>query len=74
MTTVPDPTRVRRPGMIADQEKYTVFLKRLITSPEIEVSEFTYYNDSDDPSRRREAQLSSSSRYVLRQISARHVR
>jgi virginiamycin A acetyltransferase len=35
--------------MIDNQEKYTAFLKPLVTSPKIEVGEFTYYNDSDDP-------------------------
>jgi len=33
----------RQPG------KNTVFLKPLVTSPKIEVGEFTYYNDADDP-------------------------
>ena len=46
---IPDPTSIRRPGMIDGQEKNTVFLKPLITSPKIEVGAFTYYNDSDDP-------------------------
>ena len=49
MTTVPDPGHVRRPEMIDNQEKNTVFLKPLISSPKIEVGEFTYYNDSEDP-------------------------
>ena len=49
MSTVPDPTSVRWPEMIDGQEKNTVFLKPLVTSPKIEVGEFTYYNDSDDP-------------------------
>jgi virginiamycin A acetyltransferase len=35
--------------MIDDQEKSTVFLKPLVTSPKIEVGEFTYYNDAEDP-------------------------
>ena len=35
--------------MIDHQEKNTVFLKPLVTSPKIEVGEFTYYNDADDP-------------------------
>jgi virginiamycin A acetyltransferase len=48
MSTVPDPTSIhaendRRPG------KNTVFLKPLVTSPKIEVGEFSYYNDADDP-------------------------
>jgi virginiamycin A acetyltransferase len=49
MSATPDPARVRRPGMIDGQEKNTVFLKPLITSAKIEVGEFTYYNDADDP-------------------------
>jgi virginiamycin A acetyltransferase len=49
MSAIPDPMRVRRPGMIDGQEEHTVFLKPLVTSPKIEVGEFTYYNDSDDP-------------------------
>jgi virginiamycin A acetyltransferase len=40
---------VRWPEMIDGQEKNTVFLKPLVTSPKIEVGEFTYYNDMDDP-------------------------
>jgi virginiamycin A acetyltransferase len=35
--------------MIDNQEKNTAFLKPLVTSPKIEVGEFTYYNDTDDP-------------------------
>jgi hypothetical protein len=31
--------------MIDDQGRNTAFLKRLITSPKIEVGEYTYYND-----------------------------
>jgi virginiamycin A acetyltransferase len=34
--------------MLDDQEHSTVFLKPLVTSPKIEVGEYTYYNDSDD--------------------------
>jgi virginiamycin A acetyltransferase len=52
MTVVPDPTKVRWPEMIDAQEPSTVFLKPLITSPKIEVGEFTYYNSynlADDP-------------------------
>ncbi|TCC49567.1 CatB-related O-acetyltransferase [Kribbella pittospori] len=49
MSTVPDPTAVRRPGMIDNQEMNTVFLKPLITSPKIEVGEFSYYNSTLDP-------------------------
>jgi len=49
MGIVPDPTSVRWPEMIDNQEKNTVFLKPLVTSPKIEVGDFTYYNDSDDP-------------------------
>ena len=49
MSRVPDPMRVRWPEMIDGQEKNTVFLKPLVTSSKIEVGEFTYYNDTDDP-------------------------
>ena len=49
MSMVPDPMRVHWPEMIDDQEKNTVFLKPLVTSSKIEVGEFTYYNDMDDP-------------------------
>ena len=49
MNRVPDPMSVRWPEMIDGQEKNTVFLKPLVTSPKIEVGEFTYYNDMDDP-------------------------
>jgi virginiamycin A acetyltransferase len=49
MSTVPDPMSVHWPEMIDNQEKNTVFLKPLVTSPKIEVGEFTYYNDADDP-------------------------
>src|SRR5216684_3767403 len=49
VSTVPNPTKVRRPEMIDNQEANTVFLKPLIKSPKIEVGEFTYYNDFDDP-------------------------
>ena len=44
----PDPTSVRIPGMIDDQERNTVFLKPLVTSPKIEIGEYTYYNDADN--------------------------
>jgi virginiamycin A acetyltransferase len=40
---------VHWPEMIDNQEKNTVFLKPLVTSPKIEIGEFTYYNDADDP-------------------------
>ena len=49
MNRVPDPMSVRWPEMIDGQEKNTVFLKPLVTSSKIEVGEFTYYNDTDDP-------------------------
>jgi virginiamycin A acetyltransferase len=49
MSTVPDPASVRRPEMIDGEEASTVFLKPLVKSPKIEVGEFTYYNDADDP-------------------------
>jgi virginiamycin A acetyltransferase len=35
--------------MIDNQESNTVFLKPLVTFPKIEVGEFTYYSDADDP-------------------------
>jgi virginiamycin A acetyltransferase len=47
VSVVPDPMSVRWPEMIDGQEKNTVFLKPLVTSPKIEVGEFTYYNDPD---------------------------
>ena len=43
----PDPSHIVIPGMIDGQERNTVFLKPLITSPKIEVGEYTYYNDYD---------------------------
>jgi hypothetical protein len=46
MTTVPDPTSVHWPDI---QKINTAFPKPLVTSPKIEVGEFTYYNDADDP-------------------------
>jgi len=49
MSMVPDPTQIRWPAMIDNQEESTVFLKPLVASPKIEVGEFTYYNDADDP-------------------------
>jgi virginiamycin A acetyltransferase len=49
MSTIPDPMMVHWPEMIDNQEKNTVFLRPLVTSPKIEVGEFTYYNDADDP-------------------------
>jgi virginiamycin A acetyltransferase len=49
MDNVPDPTSIHWSQMIDGQEKNTVFLKALVTSPKIQVGEFTYYNDSDDP-------------------------
>jgi virginiamycin A acetyltransferase len=49
MSTIPDPARVRWPGMIDDQAGNTVFLKPMVTSTKIEVGEFTYYNDPVDP-------------------------
>jgi hypothetical protein len=35
----PDPATVRIPGMIDDQQRNTVFLKPLVTSPKIEIGE-----------------------------------
>jgi hypothetical protein len=46
--TPPDPAGARIPGMIDDQQRNTVFLKPLVTSPKIEIGEYTYYNDADD--------------------------
>jgi virginiamycin A acetyltransferase len=45
MSTVPDPMSIHIPGMIDNLDKNTVFFKPMITSPKIEVGEFTYYND-----------------------------
>jgi virginiamycin A acetyltransferase len=45
--TPPDPASVRIPGMIDDQGRDTVFLKPLVTSPKIEIGEYTYYNDAE---------------------------
>ena len=44
----PDPTHIVIPIMIDGQERNTVFLKPLVTSPKIEVGEYTYYNHADD--------------------------
>jgi DNA-binding CsgD family transcriptional regulator len=44
MSTVPDPTKVHWPEKIES----TAFPKPLVTSPEIEVGDFTYYNDADE--------------------------
>jgi virginiamycin A acetyltransferase len=49
MSTIPDPTSAYWPEMIDNQENNTVFLKPLVTSPKIEIGEFTYYNDEEDP-------------------------
>lgn len=46
--TPPDPASLRIPGMIDNQERNTVFLKPLVTSPKIEIGEYTYYNDGDN--------------------------
>ena len=46
----PDPSNVRIPGMVDGQERNTVFLKPLITSPKIEIGEYTYYNDAESAS------------------------
>src|ERR1700754_3992742 len=51
MTTLPDPTSVHPVGMINDQDPNTVFLKALIDHPNIEVGEYTYYSDWDDPTK-----------------------
>jgi virginiamycin A acetyltransferase len=34
--------------MIDDQQRNTVFLKPLVTSPKIEIGEYTYYNDAEN--------------------------
>ena len=44
----PDPASVRIPGMIDDEGQNTVFLKPLVTSPKIEIGEYTYYNDAEN--------------------------
>ncbi|TPK81042.1 CatB-related O-acetyltransferase [Mesorhizobium sp. B2-4-13] len=44
----PDPTHIVIPGMIDGQERNTVFLKPLVTSLNIEVGDYTYYNHADD--------------------------
>lgn len=49
MTIVPDPTKIRWSEMFDGQTPNTVFLKPLITSPKIEVGEFTYYNAYNHP-------------------------
>ena len=49
MRMVPDPMRVHWSEMIDDQERNTAFLKPLVTSPKVEIGEFTYYNDTNDP-------------------------
>jgi virginiamycin A acetyltransferase len=48
MSKFPNPTRIHWSEMIDNQERNTVFLKPLVTSPKIEVGEFTYYNDAGD--------------------------
>jgi len=48
MSNFPNPTRIHRSEMIDNQGRNTVFLKPLVTSPKIEVGEFTYYNDAGD--------------------------
>ncbi|WP_049652981.1 CatB-related O-acetyltransferase [Kitasatospora sp. MY 5-36] len=45
MPVSPDPSQTYLPGM----DNKVVFLKNLISSPLIEVGEFTYYADIDDP-------------------------
>lgn len=45
MTSVyPDPNRI-----IANEYGTTCFLKNVIKAPNIEVGDFTYYDDADDP-------------------------
>ena len=45
MTAAPDPDRLHP---VTGQER-VVFLKPLVTDPKIEVGEYTYYDDPDDP-------------------------
>jgi virginiamycin A acetyltransferase len=45
MADAPDPTQLHP---IPGQER-VVFLKPLVTDPRIEVGEYTYYDDPDDP-------------------------
>ena len=45
MTVAPDPDRLHP---VTGQER-VVFLKALVTDPKIEVGEYTYYDDPDDP-------------------------
>ena len=47
MTSVyPDPNRI-----IANEYGTTCFLKNVIKAPNIEVGDFTYYDDADDPTK-----------------------
>lgn len=45
MPVIPDPSQT----YVSGTDKKVVFLKNLITSPHIEVGEYTYYADIDDP-------------------------
>lgn len=45
MATAPDPTQLHP----VHGQKRVVFLKPLVTDPRIEVGEYTYYDDPDDP-------------------------
>ena len=45
MTVAPDPDRLHP---VTGQER-VVFLRPLVTAPKIEVGEYTYYDDPDDP-------------------------
>lgn len=49
MTSAPEPTYGRGPVVTESRGETTVFLKPLITNPRIEVGEYTYYDDEDDP-------------------------
>lgn len=48
--TLPDPN-TRHPLIFPDgsHDKATVFLKQVINHPNIEIGDFTYYNDADQP-------------------------
>jgi virginiamycin A acetyltransferase len=45
VTVAPDPDRLHP---VTGQER-VVFLKALVTDPKIQVGEYTYYDDPDDP-------------------------
>lgn len=45
MTAIPDPSQRYPLG----DEKSVVFLKSIVTNPQIEVGDYSYYHDFDDP-------------------------